>query len=71
VKVGDEVGELRLRECLEVLDGGCCDDKGGVIGVRVYFGVGDGADYVIYVEEEEGGGKCAALWDAVRDGLEL
>jgi hypothetical protein len=54
---------------LEVLDGGCCNNESGVVGVGVHLGVGGGADDVVDVEEEEGGGERAALWDAVCDGL--
>ena len=54
---------------LKILEGGCGDDQGGIVGVGVNFGVRDGSENVVDVEEEEGGGECAALRDAVRDGL--
>ena len=58
-----------MCKCLEILEGCCGNDERGVVGVGVYFGVGNGAYNVVYVEEEESGGECAALWDAVCDGL--
>jgi hypothetical protein len=46
-----------LCEGLEVLEGGCSDDEGGVVSIGVYFGVGDDAKDFVDVEEEEGGGE--------------
>ena len=71
LEVRDKVREFCLRECFECLEAGCCDDEGGVVGVGVHLGIGYGVQDVVNVEEEEGGGECAALWDAMCDGLEF
>ena len=44
-----------MRETLQVLYVGCCDDQRCVIRVRVDFGLGRGFDDVVDVEEEESG----------------
>lgn len=56
VEVADEVAELALGKGLERWHAFCCDDECRVIGIGVHFGVGDGVDDVVDVEEEEGGG---------------
>ena len=48
-----------------------CDDERCVVCVCVDGGVGDGMYDVVDVEEEEGGGEGAALWDAMRACLRL
>ena len=69
VEVADEVGEFGVGKCVELLFCVCGDDERGVVGICIYFGVGDGVENVVNVQEEEGGGEGTALWDSVCDGL--
>ena len=69
VEVFDETGEVGLCMLLESFNCGGSDGQGSVISVCVDVRVLCGGPDIVDIEIEECGGECAALWNAVSDGL--